>query len=230
MTVANSGVIEFDLAVRAVKPASTILVPAGLETDGIPLLATLSFDVDAPLSEVLAKFAARWPRPYEVDLVLEDKETGVRTFPDLAARVDTLDLAHNYVIVTHPRPTEVLVESNPVRAPVHEEDESEAVILRTGSVRVNREQPSGVTYSFSCEQRQDEFSLSFERGKTVGDARNAVAAHYSLDSEFVTLLHAGKPLKDGFLLDRLRIGRQAIRIYLKGASEVLLLTAAAMLH
>jgi hypothetical protein len=240
MTIAESEFTDFELAIAQPRPKpkpktkgptpSEISVPAGLETEAAPFLATFSFPPETPLSEVLAKFAAHWRTPYEVDMVLEGKRTGARVFPDLTARLDTLDLANNYVIITHPRLTEVLVETVPVHPPVQEVDESEATVLRTGGARDLSEKPAGVTYAFSCEQRNEEFTLSFERSNTVGHARAAVGVRFGLKPEFVTLLHMGKPLKDGFLLDRLRLGRQAIRIYLKDDSEVNLLTAAAMLH
>jgi hypothetical protein len=229
--VSNCGSNEFEVALPApsLSPPGEIRIQVGLETEAAPMVTTLSFAPETTLSVVLAAFAAKWRVQYEIDFALENTDTGSRTFPDLAARIDSLDLKNNWLIGTLPRPTEVLVVTTPSsRPPVEEQDDSDGEVLSTCGVRKRKEEASLTAYSFSCEQRDEQFTLSFGRGKNVGDARKGVADHFSLSPEFVTLLHCGKPLKDGFLLDRLRLGRQAIRVYLKDSSEIVLLTGAAM--
>jgi hypothetical protein len=83
-------------------------------------------------------------------------------------------------------------------------------------------------YKFVAAQYGQEFSLSFEAGKTVLDARKAVAARYpGKTSADITLLFSGKALRDGFVLDRLRIGTGRITVYVRDIESILILTARA---
>jgi hypothetical protein len=73
------------------------------------------------------------------------------------------------------------------------------------------------------------FTLRFGKNATIGDARTEVGKHVGVSSsEFITLLLQGKALKDGILLNRLRIGANSIAVYVKDMTEVLLTSAFAL--
>jgi hypothetical protein len=73
------------------------------------------------------------------------------------------------------------------------------------------------------------FTMRFGKNATIGDARTEVGKHVGVSSaEFITLLLQGKALKDGILLNRLRIGANSIAVYVKDMTEVLLTSAFAL--
>jgi hypothetical protein len=59
----------------------------------------------------------------------------------------------------------------------------------------------------------------------VKQAREAVASQSQKPPEAVFLHFLGKELRDGFSMDRLRLGTAKINIYFRNESEVLLHTA-----
>ncbi|MDR1628052.1 MAG: hypothetical protein LBR79_04690 [Oscillospiraceae bacterium] len=74
------------------------------------------------------------------------------------------------------------------------------------------------------------FTLKFGKGDTVAKAKIEVAKKLNLSGpEYVTLQFGGKPLKEAFVISRLRIGEEEISVFMKDNSEVLLLTAKSML-
>jgi hypothetical protein len=68
------------------------------------------------------------------------------------------------------------------------------------------------------------FTKVFRKEETMKVAREAVAQDLGLDDKEITLLFAGKPFADEFVLGRLRIGSQAVTVYVKQKAEVLLLS------
>jgi len=91
--------------------------------------------------------------------------------------------------------------------------------------------PVGTPYRFTVPTRGiEELTLYFAAGATVLDAKKIIAEHFgsSTAATDVTLLFSSKALRDGFVLDRLRIGNGIITVYPKETAEVLIVTAKAM--
>jgi hypothetical protein len=89
---------------------------------------------------------------------------------------------------------------------------------------------SQVEINFRVPQRGDDFvfPLWFPKGQTVKDARKRVADHLEVTIDAITLLFAGKSFRDQFVLDRLRVGRQPVIVYVRETAEIILVTARAM--
>jgi len=92
-----------------------------------------------------------------------------------------------------------------------------------------------VQYNFNLEQIGKELSTALPPTATVKDAKAAVAAQltsqkahgFSGNPDDVTLLFSGKPLKDQWMMNRLRIGDKKISVVYKDTSDVLIVTAKA---
>jgi hypothetical protein len=87
-----------------------------------------------------------------------------------------------------------------------------------------------VTIKFKVPQRGDDcvFDLGFPKGQTVKDARKKVADYLGVTLDAVALLFAGKSFRDQFVLDRLRVGKQPVIVYVRETAEIMLVTARAM--
>jgi hypothetical protein len=74
------------------------------------------------------------------------------------------------------------------------------------------------------------FSRKFQKTASVKDARIDVASFVNVPSfDHITLLFNGKPLNDGFLLSRLRIGQSEINVHVKDLRDVVLQSAKALI-
>jgi hypothetical protein len=83
-----------------------------------------------------------------------------------------------------------------------------------------------VQYTFVNAETNEEFVLEFSPGETVSDAREQLQQRYNLPTkDDVTLLFAGKALRDGFVLDRLNIGGNKVVVHIKDRTKVLLYSA-----
>jgi hypothetical protein len=80
-------------------------------------------------------------------------------------------------------------------------------------------------YQFVCDSDKAEFQLRFPVGTKVSVARSAVATRFGRSADEVSLFFLGKALKDGFVMDRLRLGGSKITVYLPDLEPVLLATA-----
>jgi hypothetical protein len=100
--------------------------------------------------------------------------------------------------------------------------------LRACPVRAEAAAPPGpdeIKIKFAVSGSSAEpFTETFQKRDTMAVARERVAARLELPSEEVTLLFAGKPFKDEFVLGRLRIGSQAVTVYQKKKAEILLIS------
>jgi hypothetical protein len=88
--------------------------------------------------------------------------------------------------------------------------------------------PGEVLYCFRVVSLGTELRMSFPPGATIRDAKVRIAGRCDVPPGDVTLLFSGKLLKDGFILNRLRIGDQKITVRLPDTSELLCLTARAL--
>jgi hypothetical protein len=86
------------------------------------------------------------------------------------------------------------------------------------------------TINFKVPQRGDDcvFPLGFPKGQTVKDARRRVAEVLGVTIDAITLLFAGKSFRDQFVLERLRVGKQPVIVYVRDTAEIILVTARAM--
>jgi hypothetical protein len=62
----------------------------------------------------------------------------------------------------------------------------------------------------------------------VKEARQKVADHLTVSIDAITLLFMGKSLREQFVLHHLRMGDQAITVYIREMAEMLLVTARGM--
>jgi hypothetical protein len=82
-----------------------------------------------------------------------------------------------------------------------------------------------VVCDFIVADTEEVFQETFGPEKTVLDARTVIKENFGLaDVSDVTLLFAGKILKDRFVLDRLRLGSDKIVVYMKQTEPMILYT------
>jgi hypothetical protein len=183
----------------------------------IPRIAKFQLDPSAKFREIEPLVRARWNLA-TVEFVQEDRNSGIETrlSPDLTIgeiNIEQFDLwvqEAALLVVADPRKSLRLTEST---------RGTDSMGLLTSTAR----RASGmVTLSFKLEERGDVFKLTFPKGDTIGNVKVKVAEHCRVTREYVTLLFHGRSLKDGFILDRLRIGNHSLMVYLKSDAEVVL--------
>jgi hypothetical protein len=207
------------IAVRATKPKS---VQIGLAMGTVPRIGNFSFAPGTTIASALEFVVAKWAISEPAEFVLEQSASGERSFPDPETLLDDIDLEAGDLTVEHARPPVVLVESVVAR---HVDEGS---TFATCGYRPAPEEAGAIPYAFCCEERGDQFVIAFARGKTVKDARVEVGKRYGVEFGNVNLLFNGKVMKDAFLLDRLRIGKQKLNVHLKDMASVRLVTVAAL--
>jgi hypothetical protein len=108
-----------------------------------------------------------------------------------------------------------------------EEAPDESRLLQSMKMTVGTGNLDLLAYAFVCDSPKAEFSLRFARGSKVADARSAVARRLERAAEDVSLFFMGKALKEGFVIDRLRLGHSKITVYVRDLEPVFLGTAKA---
>jgi hypothetical protein len=226
--LADTGGTEFE--VRVEEPAvAARSVRVGIATEAVPRIACFTFPAGTTVGEALTIVCEKYRVSGDVQFVLEQRSTEQREYPPPTTLIDSLDLDCYDVLIAAAKPPVVEVVTTPASRGLDQaEPPEDMMVLSTVGSRPAKPEANTMEYTFACDQRNETFAVGFERGKTVKDARIAIATRYDMDFEFVTLVYGGKPLRDTFILDRLRIGKQKISVYLKGQSEVVLMTAAAM--
>jgi hypothetical protein len=94
-------------------------------------------------------------------------------------------------------------------------------------ITIGAHSTEALSYTFFYEDQAQDIHLRFPSGTKVGEAREALGRHFGVPPEAVALHFMGKALRDGFMMERLRLGDTKIQVYLKDDRPVLLLTAKA---
>ncbi|MDR0690854.1 MAG: metallophosphoesterase, partial [Streptococcaceae bacterium] len=91
-------------------------------------------------------------------------------------------------------------------------------------------------FNFKVGVNEDLLALNFPSGLKVSDARKKLAELFNVNNMYekklevadITLLFSGKTLRDGFKLNRLKVGEKPIIVYVRDVTEIVLVTARAM--
>jgi hypothetical protein len=193
----------------------------------IPRLTTIRLPPSATLHEAEVDIRKKFDLgAVELEFALSDIDTDEATCVPKDSRIGSLDLKQ-YQLLVQPEGTAEAAE----KAALDEEAREialEAMHVTCGSQRPSQISIGKVRYRFAVAQRNEDFSWPFAGGQTVLDAKKMICARYSLDSTAdVTLLLSGKALRDGFVLERLRIGNGSITVYIRDFSKVFVQTATA---
>jgi hypothetical protein len=146
-------------------------------------------------------------------------------------RLPEIDLGSKFLVVQEQRRVDlqkVENEGNGVHEAQAEGDlgRLEKLHVTCGDTAVLVGRVKYLFYVMDCDR---EFKLGFAPGQTVLDAKKKIVETYSVDSvEDVTLLFAGKVLRDGFVLDRLRIGTQWVVVHIRDTMKLLLFSTQVM--
>jgi hypothetical protein len=116
-----------------------------------------------------------------------------------------------------------------------------SVNLSVGHITQNAPKPDALRLSvaagpdtfeviFKVEQRGiDRLPLKFPLTATVKDAKIRLAAYLKIDQyESITIMFSGKPLKENWVLKRLRLDTKPVVVVFKDLADILIVTSRAM--
>jgi hypothetical protein len=188
----------------------------------LPRYASFPLPPTATLAEAEPAVRAKWDlEGMELEFGLHDIATDEITIVVKSTQIESLDLKTLSLIVRQ------AVTPDDTSAPPPADGAAEGALLRSLHVTVGSAPPGLLTYTFFCEDRSEEFQLKFPPGTKVKEAREALGTRFEVPTEAVALHFMGKALRDGFMMERLRIGDTKIQIYLKDNRPVVLLSAMA---
>jgi hypothetical protein len=211
-------------------PAPSAGYPITLCLGMIPRCMTTRLPPTATLQEVEAEVVKRFElEGIDLEFVLSDLFSDETKVLEKTVTLGSLDMKKNTLMVQQKG-----TAAEAAAAVAGNDDQDEGGGAGSGGaalhVTVSTVKPAAgmVLYKFIAGQYEQEYSIAFPPGKTVLDARKAVAARYEgKTAADITLLFSGKALRDGFVLDRLRIGNGRITVYVRDLEGILLVTARA---
>jgi hypothetical protein len=196
----------------------------------IPRMMSLRLPPTATLHEAEAEIQRRFGlEDIELEFILSDELFDQGHLIPKESQLGGLNLDESNLLVQLQGTAEANANGNAaVDNGEQEEGATQDVHVTCGSVKPAPLAKGMTVYNFVAPQYNEEFSLLFELGKTVLDARKAVAARYAgKTAADITLLFSGKALRDGFVLDRLRIGTGRITVYVRDIEGILIVNARA---
>jgi hypothetical protein len=203
-------------------PPSTALYTIMLLIGVLPRYASFPLPPTATLAEVEPAVRAKWDlEGVELEFGLHDIASDEITIVAKSTQIGSLDLGTLSLIVRQ------AVTPDDASAPPPADGAAEGALLRSLRVSVGSTAPGLLTYTFYCEDRAEEFQLKFAPGTKVKEAREALGTRFGIPTEAVALHFMGKALRDGFMMERLRVGDTKIQIYLKDSRPVVLMSARA---
>jgi hypothetical protein len=194
----------------------------------IPRMLSLRLPPTATLHEVEVEIRRRLDlEDIELEFVLSDLLSDEGNVVPKESLLGSLDLEKLNLLVQLQGTAEA--NANPAADDAEQgEGPTQSLHVMCGSLRPAALAKGMTVYKFVAARYGQELSLSFEAGKTVLDARKAVAARYpGKTSADIPLLFSEKALRDGFVLDRLRIGTGRITVHVRDIESILILTARA---
>jgi hypothetical protein len=197
----------------------------------VPRVGVFALPPTATLAEAEIVVKQRWKlEDLELEFALFDLDTDEMTFISKETEIGSIDHAVNSLTV---RPAQIVSAIPDVRSAALEScgvcrgeaEVPEEALLQSIQITVrtvNRDLPA---YRFVCDLDKSEFEMRFPAGAKVADARLAIAHRFARASDEVLLFFMGKALKDGFVMDRLRLGESQITVYLPSLDAIILATA-----
>jgi hypothetical protein len=198
----------------------------GLELGTVPRFARFSFAPETRLEEIVPELKAKWALgDLETEFMLMDPD-GNHRYVSPQTTLGSIDHDTDALML---RPAGTVSSPDLIVASLRESDHpsSTSAPFSPFCDDPEPENDNEIRIRFKIEQRAQEVRLLFSKTDKVAAARIKVAARLNVNPAAITLLFAGKALKDTFILDRLRVGEQGINVYIMEETEVLLLTAKA---
>jgi hypothetical protein len=219
VTLSEYNITTDDVIEVRVRAAAPVLQPLAISLflGVVPRRGTYELAPSARLAEVEARMQQKYELgDLELDFYLWDAETEDQELIPKSTAVGSIAVGSRALIA---RPS-----VNVAPAPPVEEQQSpvEALHVTCGSSAA-----SSPGYAFACDDPRDEFVLNLPVGAKVGDARAVVAKRFGKPLEAISFQFMGKPLKDAFVMERLRLGTAKINVHVLDDSAVVLLTAKA---
>jgi hypothetical protein len=227
-----------DQVLRIERAASGPLVLAATETYSValwigvvPRMASFKLAPTSTLADAEPMVRNRWCLgELEIEFGVLDEDSDIPAVIPKSTVIGGLDLDKYTLIV---RPSANIDSAGPVVSGYDEpdgdieEDENagDGRLLQSMQATVGSAEPGAVRYGFVCDDQV--FHIRFPPGAKVGDARKAVAQRFKTTPEAVALHFMGKALRDGFAMDRLRLGTSHISVYVTSDREILVVTARA---
>jgi hypothetical protein len=194
----------------------------------IPRMATFRKDASQTLADLAPDVIAKWKLgALEFEFVVGDSSEDIwRVVPrstliaDVPAKGDSEDLGVRAASYLSEDPVPI--------------DDSPSLFNTLSTTQGRRlplvEDPgTGTPYRFIIGDRREQ-TLCFESGAKVLNARQRLAQALGVPEDAVSLLLAGRALKDTFLLSRFRVGNDSITVCVRDETPVILVTARAFRH
>jgi hypothetical protein len=193
----------------------------------IPRIGTYQFAGTATLEEVEVAVKMRFDlRDQELEFGLLDLQSNETAIIPKSMLIGQLDL-EKFSLIARPSETfERHANAASVKAggdqSVSANDADEGPLLQSVHITVGSAPPSSKVYNFFCDSLQQNLHIRFPYGATMKQAKDAIAHHYKKPPEAILLDFLGKELRDGFVMDKLRLGTTKINVYFRNDSEILL--------
>jgi hypothetical protein len=197
----------------------------------IPRMASFKLSPTATLAIAEPMIKDRWCLgELEIEFGLLDDASDIPAIIPKSSVIGNLDLKDCSLIV---RPSANIDSSAPAISEFggcaedfeDDGDGPESRLLQSIHATIGSVEPGAMRYGFVCDD--EVFHICFPAGARVGDARWKVAERFKTRPESVALHFMGKALRDGFALDRLRLGTSRIGAYVTSDREILVMTAKA---
>jgi hypothetical protein len=193
----------------------------------VPRVGLFALPPTATLTEAEAALKQRWKlEDLELEFALFDLDTDEMTVVPKGTTIGTIDHGRYSLSVRPaqfgPAAPDVVPMDIEIAADVYAEAPDEDRLQQSMKMTigtVNRDLPA---YEFVCDSPKSEFRQHFPLGTKVAVARSAVGSRFGRSVEEVSLFFMGKALKDGFVIDRLRLGGSKITVYLTDLDPVIL--------
>jgi hypothetical protein len=200
-----------------------------LSISAIPRVRKFKLGPDATGQQILDAAVRYWElQKIDLEVAVTDLDEETSTLVPLEAKLDRLDLSYLRTLAIC-----LQVIADP--APLSTSRRNSTIRRSSRRLSVHAPQPpkgaapADAEYSFIVQQRGTTLHIGFGPTATVKDARAKVPETLGLPGpDHVTLFFAGKALSETFVLNRLRLGKQSITVYVRDTAEMLLVTARAM--
>jgi hypothetical protein len=202
-----------------------------LSISPIPRVRKFKVGPDATGRDILDLAIRYWqPQVIDLELAVTDLDEETSTLVALETKLGTLELSY-------PKTLAICLPGTADPAPVATSNRNSTMRRnsRRVSVRLAGTQnpaasaPVEVEYSFLVQPKATALLIGFGPTATIKDAKARVAERLGFPGpDYVTLFFAGKALKETFVLNRLRLGKQSITVYVRDTAELQIVTARAM--
>jgi hypothetical protein len=198
-----------------------------ISIDSRVIAAKCSLPLTATAADLIGELRKKRTLPTDVELVVASVLGDPVRLLTNEVRLGEIDIADGFLIIQRTGTFDMTAQASaPVEHHENAEGEPAAAPALTLPSRSSLRQSGRTEYKFYIVDEDIEFKLPFRPGETVLDAKTKIVEKFSIASVTdVTLLFSGKALRDGFVIERLRIGNQRVVVHVTDHTPFLIYTA-----